>query len=82
VFDNIILHQIQTLWTAYYEPFYLYCLFGLAIAAGVTWVAWFFPILRSLSGAAVLGIGTFLYGFWKGEQAARTQDEARTRRDS
>ena len=82
MFGNVIAEQFQSLWAAYYEPFYLYCLIGLAIAALVTWLAWFFPVLRSLAGAVVLSIGAFLYGFWKGEKAARVQDEARHQRDS
>lgn len=75
-----IFDHLSLLMTAYYEPFYFYCLAAFAAMVAITWLAWFFPVLRSLAGAAVIGIATFLYGFWKGEKAARAQSEARRRR--
>lgn len=55
----------------YISPFWTEWLpMGIGIAFGAMVLAWFFPPLRSLSGAVVMSVVAFLYAFKKGEDTA------------
>lgn len=63
------------------SPFWFYLFWGIVIAIGATLAGWFFPPLRSLSGAIVFAIGSALYAYRRGETDAQKREREKQARE-
>lgn len=54
----------------YISPFWYWCSVGAGAIAAVSALGWYFPVLRSLTGAIVFSILAGLWGYRRGETDA------------
>lgn len=73
------MHFLTDWWLAHYDPFFGWLALGFLIAVGVSWLSWFFPMLRSIAGAVVLSVAAALAGMRKGQHIERDRQAARER---
>jgi len=63
------------------SAFWLYLLYGIGISAGLIFLGWVFPPLRTFAGAIVIAIGVGLFGYRRGEKDAEAREKARLARE-
>lgn len=63
------------------SPFWLYLFYGVLIIVGAAAAAWLFPVLRSLSGAAIVATIFGLFSYRRGEKDAEARQKAKEARE-
>lgn len=57
--------------------FWWYVAVGVAVIAVTTLAAWYFQFLRPVAGAIAVAVGSFLYGYRRGEKDQYKKDSRR-----
>lgn len=74
-----MLDYVHNLWVSYYDPFYWEVVVTCAVIIMAVGAAWFFNVLRPVSGAISFAAIARLFGIRKGQQMERDRENARTR---
>lgn len=63
------------------SAFWLYLLYVIAISAGLIFLGWVFPPLRTFAGAIVIAMGVGLFGYRRGEKDAEERARAKAAKE-
>jgi hypothetical protein len=73
MFESLWQSLIDMLTLSFISPFWYWLGVGILIIVVATLAAWYFPVLRSLSGAVVMATVMGLVGYRRGETDAKAR---------